>query len=76
MKNKWTGRLFTARCIVGQIVVDTQAFAPQRLTVAVRILDLKEVSGQTRWLVTPIAGEGEVWVNTVTEVNKAGVSTF
>lgn len=35
------------------------------LTVTVQILDVKEVWGRTRWLVTPVAGEHEAWVEYV-----------
>lgn len=30
-------------------------------TFRVRILDVKQSYGRTRWLVTPVAGSGEAW---------------
>lgn len=35
------------------------------LTVAVAIKDYKNSYGRDRFLVTPIAGKGEVWIETV-----------
>lgn len=36
------------------------------LDVAVKILDYKFSYGRDRWLVTPIAGAREIWIETVT----------
>ncbi len=35
------------------------------LTVQVKILDYKNSYGNDRWLVTPVAGEDEVWVEQI-----------
>lgn len=35
------------------------------LTVLVKILDVKQSYGRTRYLVTPVTGSGEVWVEQV-----------
>jgi hypothetical protein len=35
------------------------------LTIAVRIIDIKETWGRTRYLVTPIAGSGEIFVENI-----------
>lgn len=39
------------------------------LRVDVKVTDVKQSYGRTRYLVTPIAGEGEVWVESVTFAN-------
>lgn len=36
------------------------------LTIEVKILDVKMSYGRERYLVTPVAGSGEVWVEAVT----------
>lgn len=36
-----------------------------KLMVDVKILDYKRSYGRDRWLVTPIAGSGQVWVENV-----------
>ena len=41
------------------------AINAEGLTVQVRILDVKETYGRLRWLVTPVAGSGERWVERV-----------
>ena len=38
------------------------------LTVAVVILDIKEAWGKTRYQVSPVAGKGEVWVESIIEI--------
>lgn len=35
------------------------------LDIAVKILDYKFSYGRNRWLVTPVAGEREIWTETV-----------
>ena len=35
------------------------------LTVQAKVLDFKLSYGRERWLVTPVAGSGEVWVEKV-----------
>jgi len=35
------------------------------LTVNVKILDYKRTYGKERWLVTPVSGAGQVWVQSV-----------
>lgn len=35
------------------------------LTVKVKVLDVKQSYGKTRWLITPVSGEGEVWAENV-----------
>jgi uncharacterized protein (AIM24 family) len=35
------------------------------LTVNIRVTDVKQSYGRTRYLVTPISGDGEVWVESV-----------
>ena len=47
------------------------------LTVRVRISDVKQAYGCTRYLVTPLAGEGSVWVdsNRVTIQNESEVQS-
>ena len=35
------------------------------LTVSVKILDYKTAYGKERWLVTPISGAGQIWVQRV-----------
>lgn len=44
------------------------------LSVDVKILDAKQSYGTTRYLVTPMAGSGEIWVNAdrVTIAGNAG----
>ncbi len=39
------------------------------LIVSVVVLDIKERWGKTRWLVSPVTGKGQVWVETILEVN-------
>ena len=39
------------------------------LRVDVKVTDVKQSYGRTRYLVTPLAGEGEVWVESVTFAN-------
>lgn len=36
------------------------------LTVAVKVLDIKQSYGKIRYLITPIKGEGETWVEQLT----------
>lgn len=36
------------------------------LTVEVKIVDVKKSYGRDRYLITPVAGKGEVWVEKVT----------
>lgn len=38
------------------------------LTIAVTVQDVKNSYGKTRWLVTPISGAGQIWVETIYEV--------
>ena len=38
------------------------------LTISVVVLDIKERWGKIRWLVSPEAGKGEVWVESILEV--------
>jgi hypothetical protein len=40
------------------------------LTVNVKILDYKTAYGKERWLVTPVSGAGEVWVQSVDIIDK------
>ena len=35
------------------------------LTILVKIKDIKERWGQTRYLVTPLSGTGEIWVENI-----------
>lgn len=41
-----------------------------KLRVDVKIVDYKFVYGKDRYLVTPVAGEGEVWVEKVNVTEK------
>lgn len=38
--------------------------------VEVKILDVKNTYGRTRYLITPISGTGEMWVETVYLIEK------
>lgn len=40
------------------------------LLIEVKITDYKFTYGRERWQVTPVAGEGEVWVEKVFEIKK------
>jgi len=40
------------------------------LTVRIEIIDYKYTYGRDRWLVSPIAGDGSVWVEKVIEIEK------
>lgn len=40
------------------------------LNVEVKILDVKQSYGKVRYLVTPVAGSGQVWVERVNENRK------
>lgn len=40
------------------------------LTINVKILDYKTAYGKERWLVAPVSGSGQVWVQTVTIVGR------
>lgn len=45
------------------VIGRTGRLASERLMVAVRVLDAKVAWGATRYLVTPMAGEGTMWVD-------------
>lgn len=40
------------------------------LIVSVVILDIKQSWGQTRFLVSPVCGKGEIWVEKILEINE------
>lgn len=45
------------------LVIGTERFIEfGTLTVEVKVLDYKVSFGKQRWLVTPVAGTGETWV--------------
>lgn len=42
---------------------------PVGITVLVEILDVKQSYGKTRWLVKPVNGEGDAWVEAVSIID-------
>ena len=42
----------------------------RRLTIQVRVMDIKEVRGHKRYLVKPIAGDGLQWVKRLVKPQK------
>ena len=45
-----------------KIIGQTKSIDLSGLIVEVKVLDYKNSYGKDRWLVTPISGSGEVWV--------------
>lgn len=45
-----------------EIIDSVQTISLGGLTVEVTVLDYKNSWGKDRWLVTPVAGEGQTWV--------------
>ena len=45
-----------------EIMGTTQEVLLGGLTVKVKVLDYKQSYGKDRWLITPVEGSGEVWV--------------
>ena len=39
------------------------------LTVSVVIMDIRTAWGRTQFQVSPVAGKGDIWVNTFLEIN-------
>lgn len=48
------------------LVGSTAIMSVGKLAFDVHVLDFKNAYGNDRWLVTPAAGSGEAWVETVT----------
>lgn len=46
----------------GTIVIQ----APKGISIEVEVLDFKVSYGQNRWLVKPVAGDGQCWVEQIT----------
>ena len=46
-----------------KVIGQTGTLDTNELSVSITVLDIKSSYGQTRYLVQPVAGSGEVWVN-------------
>lgn len=45
-----------------QVIGTTRSIFINGLTIDVEVLDYKVSYGKERWLVTPLSGQGEIWV--------------
>lgn len=58
-----------------QLLGRTGTIRQAGLTVGVTVIDVKQSYGRTRYLVSPLAGKGEIWVEQVTiNANALGVA--
>lgn len=59
---------------VQALIGKTASIKLDGLWVQVRILDIKYTWGRTRYLITPVAGGGEKWVENVSEIEGEGTA--